>query len=188
MTGSAQVRPRDRVIAAIFVAVVLVIQAFTMGAAVGLLGIGLIVAYGLWGYSRWSADPKAILPVYLSGIAVQCLHLCEEYLTGFQREFPALIGRQWTDAIFIAFNLGWLSAFIFAAVGVYRGIAVAYVIVFFYAVAGGIGNGAGHLLLCLARRSYFPGALTAPLNLVIGVILLRRLFERRIRDVDSTKM
>lgn len=110
------------------------------------------------------------------GIAVQCLHFCEEYLTGFQREFPALIGRQWSDSTSITFNLIWLALFTLAAVGVFRGMAAAYFIVLFYALAGGIGNGAGHLLLCVTRQGYFPGALTAPLNLIVGVILLRRLF------------
>jgi hypothetical protein len=144
---------------------------------VNLLGIGLLIAYGLWAFGRWNGDPAAILPVYLTGIAVQCLHFLEEYSTGFQREFPALIGLRWSDSTFITFNLLWLSVFALAGVGVFRRFALAYVIVFFYALAGGIGNGAGHLLLCIVFRRYFPGAFTAPLNLIIGIVLLRRLFR-----------
>ncbi len=178
MTGSLHIRLRDRLFAAILVAALVVFQAIFMGPAAGLLGIGLIVAWGVWAFGRWRSDPTAILPVYLIGIAVQCLHFCEEYRTGFQREFPALLGRQWSDATFVTFNLIWLALFTLAAAGVYRGIAVAYVIVLFYALAGGVGNGAGHLVLCVARQAYFPGALTAPLNLIIGIILLRRLFIR----------
>ncbi len=176
MIGSAHVRRHERFTAAIVVFAVVVLQAIFMGPAAGLLGIGLIAAWGVWAIGRWSANPSVILPVYLMGIAVQCLHFCEEYLTGFQREFPAMIGRQWSDSTFVSFNLIWLAVFTLAAVGVLRGIAAAYVVVLFYALAGGILNGVGHLLLCLARQGYFPGALTAPLNLLVGVILLRRLF------------
>jgi hypothetical protein len=53
---------------------------------------------------------------------------------------------------------------------------LAYLVVLFLALAGGVGNGAGHLLLSVTQRRYFPGAATAPLCLLVGIALLTRLF------------
>jgi hypothetical protein len=43
-----------------------------------------------------------------------------------------------------------------------------------------LGNGVGHLVLALSRGGYFPGMITAPLLIVVSVMLGRRLirFER----------
>src|SRR6266576_267638 len=48
---------------------------------------------------------------------------------------------------------------------------LAYLVVLFLALAGGVGNGAGHLLLSVTQRGYFPGAATAPLCLLVGITL-----------------
>jgi hypothetical protein len=87
-------------------------------------------------------DAGAVLPVYLLAIAVQCLHFTEEYVTGFQHQFPRLFGDDWSDARFVTFNMLWLAAFVLAALGVYRRVQLAYLIVLFLALIGGAGNGA----------------------------------------------
>ena len=51
--------------------------------------------------------------------------------------------------------------------------------VLFFAVAGGLLNGVGHLLLALQRGAYFPGAWTAPLALCVGIWLLWLLYARQ---------
>jgi hypothetical protein len=53
---------------------------------------------------------------------------------------------------------------------------LAYLVVLFLALAGGVGNGAGHLLLTLMQDRYFPGTATAPICLLVGIALMMRLF------------
>jgi hypothetical protein len=170
--------PRERALTAPVVIVAALLQIKLMGPAVGLLSVVLIAAYAIWANMKLNDDSIDILPLYLTGIALQCLHFCEEYVTGFQREFPELLGYEWSDTRFVVFNLIWLSVFIAAAVGVHRGIRPAYLIVVFFAMAVGIGSGLGHPALSIVRQRYFPGTLTAPLTFLVGVLLFRRLFNR----------
>lgn len=173
---------RDRVVGAVFVLVVVAAQVRWMGRATTLLSVGLVISYLLWAATRWKNDPGAVLPMYLLAIAVQCLHFAEEFVTGFQRQFPKLIGTEWSDAQFVMFNAAWLAVFVLAGLGVYRRLQLAYLVVLFLALAGGVGNGAGHLLLSATQKRYFPGAATAPLCLLAGIALLTRLFgETRVR-------
>jgi hypothetical protein len=177
------VTSRDRIVGAVFVLVVVAAQVRWMGGATTLLSVGLVIAYLLWVGTRWKNDPAAVLPVHLLAIAVQCLHFAEEFVTGFQRQFPKLIGYEWSDARFVTFNMAWLAVFVLAGLGVYRRVQLAYLVVLFLALAGGVGNGAGHLLLSATQGRYFPGAATAPLCLLVGVALLTRLFgETRVRQ------
>jgi hypothetical protein len=179
------VRSRDRIVGAVFVLVAVTAQARWMGRAATLLSVGLVAAYLLWVTARWKNDPAAVLPMYLLAIAVQCLHFVEEYLTGFQRQFPKLLGYEWSDARFVTFNMAWLAVFVLAALGVYRRLPLAYLVVLFLALAGGVGNGAGHLLLSAMQGRYFPGAATAPLCLLAGIGLLTKLFgETRQRQTE----
>ncbi|MBZ5555117.1 MAG: hypothetical protein LAO21_20570 [Acidobacteriia bacterium] len=140
--------------------------------------VTMMIAYALWASIRWKKEPAAILPVYLLGLFVQCLYFGEEYLTGFQRGFPALFGYQWSDRQFVAFNLVWLSIFVLAALGVLIEIRLAYLFVFFFALIGGIGNGIGHLAICIIQQRYFSGSWTAPICLIVGITLLVRFLRR----------
>lgn len=186
MTALANaITSRDRIVGALLVLVALTAQMLWMGRATVVLGIGMVVAYLLWIAGRWNNNPAAVLPAYLLAIAVQCLHLTEEFVTGFQRRFPKLIGAEWSDARFLTFNLLWLAVFVLAAFGVSRRVRLAYLAVLFFALAGGVANGAGHLLLCLTQGGYFPGAATAPLCLLLGVTLLTRLFKTRTRQATA---
>jgi len=164
--------PDERVAGAAFVLAVVTSQVRWMGRGSTLLSMGLVIAYLLWSTTLWKNDPAAVLPPYLLAIAVQCLHFSEEYLTGFQHEFPKFVGYEWSDARFVTFNMAWLCVFVLAGIGVYRRVSLAYIVVLFLALAGGIGNGAGHLALSAAQGRYFPGAGTAPLCLLAGIVLL----------------
>ena len=150
-----------------------------MGRASTMLSVGLVISFLVWVAARWKNDPETILPMYLLAIAVQCLHFTEEFVTGFQKEFPKLAGYEWSDARFVTFNMAWLAVFVLAGIGVYRRVQLAYLVVLFLALAGGVGNGAGHLLLSAQQGRYFPGAATAPLCLLAGIALLTRLFGKR---------
>jgi hypothetical protein len=170
---------RDRIAGAVFVLVVLAGQTLWMGPAIIFLSGGLVLAYGVWAAGRWTNDAAVVLPIYLLAIAVQCLHFAEEYVTGFQHQFPKLFGDDWSDARFVMFNMLWLVAFVLAALGVYRRVRLAYLVVLFLALIGGVGNGISHLVLCAMYRRYFPGVITAPFCLLAGITLLTRLFSKR---------
>jgi hypothetical protein len=167
---------RDRMVGAVLVAIVLAAQTHWMGPAIILLSGGLVLTYGVWAAARWRNDAAAVLPVYLLAIAVQCLHFTEEYVTGFQHQFPSLFGNDWSNARFVTFNMLWLAAFFLAGLGVYRRVPLAYLVVLFLALIGGVGNGISHLVLSATYRRYFPGLITAPFCLLAGITLLTRLF------------
>jgi hypothetical protein len=116
---------------------------------------------------------------YGAALVIFLLHASEEFLTGFQRRLPALVGEQWTDTQFLEFNSVWFVAFLVAGWGLRRRHPLAALIVLFFAVGGGVGNGIAHLVLAATRGGYFPGAWTAPLCLIVGIALLRQLFTHR---------
>ena len=132
--------PRDRIVGALLVLIVLTAQTFWMGPAIIFLSGGLVLSYGVWIAARWNNDAAAVLPIYLLAIAVQCLHFTEEYVTGFQHQFPELFGIHWSDARFVTFNMLWLAAFVLAGLGVYRRVPLAYLVVLFLALIGGGGT------------------------------------------------
>jgi len=167
---------RDRIAGAILVVAALAAQTHWMGPAIVFLSGGLVVAYLVWVAARWRNDPAAVLPMYLIAVAVQCSHFTEEYVTGFQHQFPDLFGEHWSDTRFVTFNMLWLAAFVLAGLGVYRRVQLAYLIVIFLALIGGVGNGTSHLVLSIMYRRYFPGLITAPLCLLLGIMVLTRLF------------
>ena len=175
MADTVTTERRERSMGALVAALGIAVNVAVMGPATTLLSLALVAAYYLWVAARWSPVGPRLLPLYLLGITVQCVHFYEEYQSGFQREFPGLLGYQWTDARFVTFNLLWLATFVVAAFGLSRNSRLAYLIVFFFALGGGVGNGLGHLMLSVVQRRYFPGLLTAPLCLLIGVALLVRL-------------
>jgi hypothetical protein len=118
-----------------------------------------------------------IIRLYLVGIAFQCLHFTEEYVTRFYVRAPEFLGFvAWPSEFFVIFNLTWIALWVLAAVGIKRGMRAAFFPVWFFAI-GMIGNAVWHPLLCLATGGYFPGLFTSPFAGVIGVILLSRLWK-----------
>ncbi len=120
-------------------------------------------------------EKMEVIHVYLVGIAVQCLHFLEEYLSGFQREYPRTLGiAPWSDRFFMSLNLAALAVFVLAALGLLLRWRLAYVVVWFFAIAM-TANGIVHPALSLWRGGYYPGTITAPLHLVVGLTLLAKL-------------
>jgi hypothetical protein len=78
-----------------------------------------------------------------------------------------LTGYEWSDAQFVAFNMAWLAVFVLAGLGVYRRMQLAYLVVLFLALAGGVGNGAGHLLLSVTQMFLSTGT-GPPLIILFG--------------------
>jgi hypothetical protein len=174
--ASNPARWQDRTTGLVLVLAVAFAQILWLGTAVVPLSAGLLVAYLAWAVAPWKSEPEKVLPMYLIAIAVQCAHVAEEFAAGFQRQFPPLLGSRWDDTHFVTFNLAWLAAFVFAALGVYRRKPLAYLAVLFLGAVGGVANGAGHLLLCAVQHRYFPGAITAPICLLVGILVLETLF------------
>ena len=91
---------------------------------------------------------------------------------------PAFFGETWTDVQFLVFNAVWLTTFLLAAWGLRRRAPLGALVVLFVAVGGGVANGVAHLVLVMTQGRYFPGAWTAPLCLIVGIVLLRQLLTR----------
>ncbi len=126
-------------------------------------------------YSSEEIDP--IIGLYLVGIACQCLHFTEEFVTGFYVRVPPFLGFvPWSPEFFVTFNLLWIALWLLAAVGIRKQIRIAFFPVWFFAI-GMVGNAIWHPLLCFATGSYFPGLFTSPFAGVIGVVLVSRLLK-----------
>jgi hypothetical protein len=113
--------------------------------------------------------------LFLVGLAGQCLHFTEEFVTRFPDRFPPLLGLSaWSESFFVVFNLTWLCIWILSAIGLQRGYWFALFPVWFFAI-GSILNGIAHPLLAILVRGYFPGLITSPLVGVLGLLLWLRL-------------
>ena len=125
-----------------------------------------------------NADPAALdqtARIFLIGLAAQCLHFMEEFVTHFADRFPALLGLPaWSETFFVVFNLTWLCGWILSAIGLQKGRRFALFPVWFFAIAS-IANGIAHPALALVARGYFPGLITSPLVGVLGVLLWLKL-------------
>jgi hypothetical protein len=113
--------------------------------------------------------------VFLIGLAAQCLHFMEEFVTHFPDRFPPLLGLPpWSENFFVIFNLTWLAIWIWSAIGLQKGYWFALFPVWFFAIAS-IANGIAHPVLAIVVRGYFPGLITSPVVGVLGVLLWVRL-------------
>jgi len=169
---------RDRVTGAAFVVAGILLQSLLLGMPASLLSVALVIAYLLWTTESWSVRDPQLRWTYAIGIAIFVAHATEEYLTGLARRLPSLVGREpWSDAQFLAFNAVWLAIFLFAWF-TYSRYPLGALVLLFFALAGGVGNGIGHLLVSLVQGTYFPGTWTAPLCAAVGAAILWRMFRR----------
>lgn len=169
----------DLVAGGLFVLLAIVVQTWFMGPAIVFLDIGLILAWVVWATRTKQIASPNILPLYLIAVCLQCFHFLEEFVTGFQTEFPRLFGYVWSDQQFASFNLAWLALLIVNGVGVYFETRLSYLLVYFFAMVGGIANGVAHPLLSLTTGGYFPGLFTSPFVLIVGLALLSRLMKSK---------
>ena len=109
--------------------------------------------------------------------AIQCVHFIEEWATGFNVRFPALLGLDPMPLpFFIAYNLAWIAGWIASIPSIRLGRTLAFFAAWFLAIAG-ILNGVAHPILAIVSDGYFPGLITSPFIGLAGVILWRRLHE-----------
>lgn len=139
------------------------------------LWVAFAVAVALT-FARRGWRPDAALPrLAWLAIAVQTAHFSEEWITGFRMQFPAALGlAEWSAAFFVSFNAAWIVVWIAALVALRRGVRVAVLPVWFLGL-GMVANGVAHPLLALAAGRYFPGLYTAPVEGIVGVVLLMKL-------------
>ena len=108
-------------------------------------------------------------------LAWQCLHVLEEFLTGFYVRFPALLGLvPWSEEFFLTFNLVWLAIWIVSATALRDGRRWALWPIWFFAM-GMLINGVAHPLLAFVAGGYFPGLWTAPLAGFLGGVVFAQL-------------
>jgi hypothetical protein len=167
-----------------FVAGGIVFQVVWLGWPALFISFALVVALKLWLTGRWKVDAK-IRRWYLLGIGVFILHGTEEFLTGRQVSLPQLFGQTGTDPQYLAFNLVWFIVFVTAAASRNPANQLAGLVVLFFTVAVGLGNGVLHLLLVVWTGAYFPGAWTAPLCLAVGIVLIRLLYQPTSIEIEN---
>jgi hypothetical protein len=159
-----------------------------MGRAVILLNIGLIASLLAWlAAGVGQTQPHRLVgPLFLASIAVQMLHLIEEYGGRFYELLPALFDQDpWQPQRFVVFNLVWIGIFLVAAVGVFKRVRLAYLAVWFMALVGGIGNAVLHTWLAIQSTGYAPGVATALINLPLGIALVYFLCQPQWQDPAS---
>lgn len=189
MTGAANGRLSHTacvVLGGTLVAAAIALSLLFMGPPVIALCGGLVVAFVAWLVfsSRTPGPDSRVTVVYWLAVVVQVLHVVEEYAAGFQRQFPAIWGFEWSGRQFLVFNLAWLAVFVIAGFGLVAGERLAFLAAWFMAILGGVGNGVFHPALSLRTGGYFPGSVTALLHFVIGVFLIAALVRRRPRRAD----
>lgn len=120
--------------------------------------------------------------LFLLLVLAQAAHSIEEYLGRLWAVFaPAgLISRAISinpERGFIMFNVGLVLFGLFAWAGpVRRGRPVAVTLMWIWVVIE-VANGVIHPAVAAVRGEYFPGMLTAPVLLLFGLLLGRRLLR-----------
>ena len=174
------------VIAELFVATAVAWQAWWLGWPAALIGVGAVVSYALWRTGPWTWTPS-LRPAALLAIAAFVVHAIEELVAGLPLALPALFGRPgWSDGRFLVFIASWLVAFVVATFTARPGRRVPLLPLLFLGLIGGVVNGVAHLGLVLRQGAYFPGAWTAPVMLLAGLVLLGAMRPRsQIRAPDG---
>jgi len=166
---------KENIIAILFTIVALGFNFWYMGLSVIFLNIGLVVSLIIW-LNFNKSYTRRLSKLYLIGILIQIAHFFEEYYMGFYKELPSIFNaNSWTGSQFIIFNIVWLIIFLLAAIGSFNNIKMSFLIVWFFILIGGIGNGIMHIGLSLLRKEYFPGTVTAVFLFIIGIIMIHNI-------------
>ena len=166
---------KEKIFAILFTIVACGFNFGYMGLPVIFLNVGLVVSLILWLNFKKSYN-RSLSKLYLIGILIQLTHFLEEYYTGFYKALPAIFNTDaWTGSQFIIFNIIWLIIFLLAAIGTIKNIRLSFLVMWFFVLIGGIGNGIMHIGLSLLQKEYFPGTVTAFFLFVIGIIMIQNI-------------
>jgi hypothetical protein len=140
----------------------------------------MLVAFVCYLRTSYREMPQVerVLPLYLIALAIHFLHFTEEYVYGFHLRVTEIMAGMppFAENVFVAFNMIAYCLFLLAGVGMYRGMKSAMIIVWFYVIAGVLGNSIWHLLLAFRVGGYFPGLYTSFAGWILAPMLLRRLW------------
>lgn len=141
---------------------------------------GIIITYLVYlsTFYKKTPKPERILPLYLLALGFQFIHFSEEYLTGFTIEVPRLLGQiPYPKDYWVIFNMIAYSVFVIGGIILFKRLKELMIIPLFFILAGVIFNSIAHILISMYVGGYFPGLYTALIYLVLGPILIQRVFE-----------
>ncbi len=150
---------------------------------------------------RNPVESRGVISLFLIAVAIQLIHMGEEVFARFPDNFTDLVNatNQYTEREFLAVSVfGMTSLLIFAAVAMSRKIPIitpiANYFAWFYALGLGLTNAIAHFVMPILAGGYFPGLITAPVHLIMSVILIRALLienkavrERRLRGAGGSR-
>jgi hypothetical protein len=150
-------------------------------ASLAFLGILLVAAMIIAFAHRGAPLGTRTLPAACVDLALQALHVAEEFSAGFHVRAPALFGLPpWSPDFFVWINMAAIAAWTLALAAIASGRpnVPAIGLLWFLALAS-IGNALWHPATSIALGGYFPGTATAvPLGLA-GLVLATALAGRR---------
>ena len=152
-----------------------------------IIGGSAWLALGAWLFTtyRHPVEPDRVLPLYLLLIAAELVHMAEEYLTGFPHKVSELTGATMSQDIFVvAFVMGGTILALMSAAGLFYGNPFANYYLWFVIIGPGFVNGIAHIVFpIMAGTLYFPGLATVALPVIIGIMLIVRIY----RDTRSAQ-
>ena len=145
-----------------------------LGVAVCPLIVAMLVALAVHRRALLRAPSSArFLRLYLLALGWQVLHFAEELTTDLAERWPEMLGSEaWSTTRFVAFNAIAYAIFLAAGLAAHRGRHAGTVFATFFIVAS-LGTAIGHVALAAYVGGYFPGALTAPISIVLGLLCAR---------------
>lgn len=156
--------------------------------ALRITGPAVIIPFFVWLLTsyKYPVESKRVIAIYLFALAVQMIHMSEEYLAGFHSAFQHLFNTEvWTEQQFmlVAVFLG-MTFYLAGGGGMLLGSRAANYLVWFYALGLGLTNAIAHFVMFFINGGYFPGIYTAPLHLFMSVWLIYALVKenRRLRE------
>ena len=141
----------------------------------------LFVALILWltrpVYKSDRIERMNLVEILLLGLACQCAHFVEEFISGLHLLAPPLFDLAPLSAeYFVGLNLFWMGVWTIAAVGILRGFRIALLPVWFFGLIMSF-NGIAHPALAIWTGGYFPGLVTSPVAGLAGLVILRKLHQ-----------
>jgi Protein of unknown function with HXXEE motif len=168
---------------AIAITIMVALLFIRIGPAFALIvGGSAIIAFFVWLLTtyRHPVDGRKILPLYILAVAMQFIHMTEEFVAGFPQQFSALTGANLSpDTFVLVAVLGFGTVYMLAGLGLVRQNPIAnYVLWFFLIGPAGLVNTVAHFTFpLLIRHPYFPGLITVLLPTIAGTTLAWRVIK-----------
>ncbi len=171
----------------ISIAIAITIFVFLLFSRIGpafalIVGGSAIIAFFVWLLTtyRYPVDGRKVLPLYVLAVAMQFIHMTEEFVAGFPQQFSALTGADFSPDKFVLIAvLGFGAVYMLAGFGLVRQNPIAnYVLWFFLIGPAGLVNTIAHFTFpLLIGHPYFPGLITVLLPTITGTMLAWRILK-----------